>query len=211
MGANVTSSTFTELLRTYAQTHTLSSAANGTRQEPAMAPPASRNQPWYAAILLISQAPLRSSRQRDCFGSGWVKTLSQTRYSAFAFKVHHCGTCLESIAVRSYLGVHCQGYWLARQIMYAGGNHPQPINCAQCKADPRPRNCGGFCPGGKKDCPGPTGGWPALPNACCDPDAKAPCDGKVIPTLDKDRGKDYNHSTYSVQSCSKHPETKEQF
>ena len=85
---------------------------------------------------------------------------------------------------------------MARKIMYEGGNHPQPINCAQCKADPRPRNCGGFCPGGKKDCPGSTGGWPKLPNGCCNLDAAKSCDGEVIPTPDKDRGKDYNHSTY---------------
>ena len=26
--------------------------------------------------------------------------------------------------------------------------------------------------------------------------AKEPCDGKVLPTADKDRGKDYNHSTF---------------
>ena len=28
------------------------------------------------------------------------------------------------------------------------------------------------------------------------PTAKEPCDGKVLPTEDKDRGKDYNHATY---------------
>ena len=44
--AHVNSSTFTNLLRTYARSHTRSSAANGTRQEPAEAPPASRNKPW---------------------------------------------------------------------------------------------------------------------------------------------------------------------
>jgi hypothetical protein len=51
-GANVTAQTFTDTLRTYAQTHTKSSAANGTRQPPTdalgnpiRAPPASLNQP----------------------------------------------------------------------------------------------------------------------------------------------------------------------
>ena len=73
-----------------------------------------------------------------------------------------------------------KGYWMAREIMYEGGNHATPVNCAMCRTDPRPRNCGG----------GTT-----LP-ACCDPTAKSPCDGKVIPTVDKDRGKDYNHSTF---------------
>lgn len=45
-GANVTATTFVDLLRTYAISHTNSSAANGTRQEPLNAPSASRNQPW---------------------------------------------------------------------------------------------------------------------------------------------------------------------
>lgn len=31
---------------------------------------------------------------------------------------------------------------------------------------------------------------------CCSPSANEPCDGKVLPTEDKDRGKDYNHSTF---------------
>ena len=134
LGANVTPATFTRLLRTYAQTHTRSSAANGTRQEPPNAPPASRSQPWVGENV-----------EPD------------------------------------------KGYWMARQIMYRGGNHPQPVNCALCKSDPRPRNCGNFCPSGNKTCPGPTGGWDKLPNGCCNPGAKAPCDGKVIPTPDKVR------------------------
>ena len=45
-GVNVTATTFVDLLRTYAISHTSSTAANGTRQEPADAPSASRNQPW---------------------------------------------------------------------------------------------------------------------------------------------------------------------
>lgn len=45
-GAGVSSANFTRLLRTYAITHTRSSAANGTRQEPSAAPATSRNQPW---------------------------------------------------------------------------------------------------------------------------------------------------------------------
>jgi len=69
---------------------------------------------------------------------------------------------------------------MARQIMYKGGNHPTPVNCSACAADPRPRNCGGRT---------------ASP-PCCEAGAKQPCDDKVIPTADKDRGKDYNHSTF---------------
>ena len=73
-----------------------------------------------------------------------------------------------------------KGFWMARQIMYRGGNHPTPVNCASCKTDPRPRNCGGH----------------AEPPPCCAAGAREPCDGKVLPTEDKDRGKDYNHSTF---------------
>jgi hypothetical protein len=36
-----------------------------------------------------------------------------------------------------------KGWWMARQIMYRGGNHPTPVNCKACVSDPRPRNCGG--------------------------------------------------------------------
>jgi hypothetical protein len=131
---------FVDLLRTYAQTHTRSSAANGTRQEPSEAPAASRNQPWVGENI-----------EPD------------------------------------------KGFWMARQIMYRGGNHPTPVNCKACKSDPRPRNCGGHA-----DLP-----------ACCEVGAKEPCDGKVLPTSDKDRGKDYNHryaqcSTvqYSTVQCT---------
>jgi hypothetical protein len=87
---------------------------------------------------------------------------------------------------------------MARQIMHAGGNYHQKVNCALCKSDPRPRNCGNHCASGKQDpqCAGPNGGWPALPMGCCNPGAKQSCDGKSIATPDKDRGKDYNHSTF---------------
>ena len=38
-------------------------------------------------------------------------------------------------------------------------------------------------------------GHTALP-PCCAPTAVDPCNGKILPTEDKDRGKDYNHSTF---------------
>jgi len=73
-----------------------------------------------------------------------------------------------------------KGYWVAREIMYNGGERPTPVNCTACAADPRPRNCGS---------------WTVIPT-CCGEKGEANCDGKVIPTPDKDRGKDYNHSTF---------------
>ena len=79
-----------------------------------------------------------------------------------------------------------KGYWMARHIMYQGGQHPAPVNCAACRTDPRPRNCGG-----RTDLP-----------PCCDAKGVDSCDGKVIPTPDKDRGKDYNHSTFLVRTCA---------
>ena len=69
---------------------------------------------------------------------------------------------------------------MARQIMYRGGNDPRPVNCTACTQDPRPRNCGSYT---------------TIP-ACCDPAARESCDGKIIPTPDAERGKDYNHSTF---------------
>eukprot|EP00966_Prymnesium_polylepis_P228185 5280925-Prymnesium_polylepis.1 len=64
--------------------------------------------------------------------------------------------------------------------MDRGGEHPTPINCTACALDPRPRNCGG-----RTSSP-----------ACCESGASAPCDGKIIPTEDRERGKDYIHSTF---------------
>eukprot|EP00041_Stephanoeca_diplocostata_P031138 m.963503 g.963503 ORF g.963503 m.963503 type:complete len:887 (-) comp23896_c0_seq2:3267-5927(-) len=72
-----------------------------------------------------------------------------------------------------------KGYWIARSIMYAGGSDPRPVDCAQCRQDPRPRNCGGYT------------GVPL----CCNGTVTS-CNGTIIPTPDHDRGKDYNHSTF---------------
>ena len=77
-----------------------------------------------------------------------------------------------------------KGFWMARQIMYRGGNHPTPVNCASCKTDPRPRNCGGRT------------AYEQLPCCGAAPGSAASCDGKILPTVDKDRGKDYNHATF---------------
>ena len=73
-----------------------------------------------------------------------------------------------------------RGFWVAREIMYEGGSHPAHVNCSACARDPRPRNCGG---------------WPTSPD-CCKKGASNPCDGKIIGTPDRERGKDYDHSTF---------------
>lgn len=111
----MTSTTFTDLLRTYAQTHTQSSAANGTRQEPAVAPLASRNQPWYAIDVLTSHHSFASHQRLHC--SGWVRTSSQTRCSAYIHTlfVHHCSYSLKYIAVDSHVAVY-----VARAIGWLG-------------------------------------------------------------------------------------------
>eukprot|EP01051_Picozoa_sp_SAG22_P033856 SAG22_NODE_15045_length_358_cov_1.196911_1_plen_119_part_11 len=61
--------------------------------------------------------------------------------------------------------------------MYEGAGSP-PLKCAACKTDPRAGNCGGrtYVP------------------SCCS--ASPSCDGKVLPTDDRERGKDYNHSSF---------------
>jgi hypothetical protein len=110
----VSTSDYTTLLRTYAKSHTLSYAANGSH-------------PWVGENI-----------EPD------------------------------------------KGYWMAREIMYQGGDHPSPVNCSACTADPRPRNCGGHT---------------TMP-PCCSASGDVNCNGKIIPTEDKDRGKDYNHSTF---------------
>ena len=74
-----------------------------------------------------------------------------------------------------------RGTWLAREIMYAGGENPTPVDCGACASDPRPRNCGGW----------------AEPPPCCAAGAAHPCDGAVIATPDRERGKDYNHSLFA--------------
>ena len=66
---------------------------------------------------------------------------------------------------------------------------PNGVCAVACRCVPRrrPRNCGSYV------------GVDALPNNCCAADkagGKDSCDGKVIPTPDKDRGKDYNHSSF---------------
>jgi hypothetical protein len=64
-----------------------------------------------------------------------------------------------------------RGYWVAREIMFEGGAHPSPVNCSVVAHHP---------------------GW--TPPKCC---AEQPsCDGKILPTADAERGKDYNHSTF---------------
>lgn len=72
-----------------------------------------------------------------------------------------------------------KGYWVAREIMYRGGEHPAPVNCAECIKDPRPRNCGGR----------------TTVLDCCLGTTPS-CDGDILPTEDRERGKDYNHSTF---------------
>ena len=84
-----------------------------------------------------------------------------------------------------------RGFWVAREIMYEGGNDPSPVNCTACAADPRPRNCGGRTTFPSNTDPSWTGF-----GACCDTGAKKACDGEVLPTVDRERGKDYDHSTF---------------
>ena len=69
------------------------------------------------------------------------------------------------------------GYWVARANMYAGAGTP-PVKCSECKADPRAGNCAGrtYVP------------------ACCN--TTPSCDGRELPTDDRERGKDYLHSSY---------------
>jgi hypothetical protein len=65
-----------------------------------------------------------------------------------------------------------KGFWVARQIMFEGGTRPTPTNCSAAAHHPS--------------------GWE--PPKCC---SETPsCDGKVEPTVDAERGKDYNHSTF---------------
>lgn len=73
-----------------------------------------------------------------------------------------------------------RGYWIAREVMYSGGGTP-PIKCDACRADPRVGNCAGrtYVP------------------ACCNvTPPMLSCDGKELPTDDRERGKDYLHSSY---------------
>lgn len=106
-----------------------------------------------------------------------------------------------------------KGYWIARSIMYKGGHiddqgNPtgSPVNCSACKGRCYDRDWShdgakctamdpsstlGPCDQGCK-CVPPSSSFPPPP--CCG--AKESCDGKIIPTPDKDRGKDYMHSTF---------------
>ena len=126
------------------------------------------------------------------------------------------------------------GYWVARSIMYRGGqgnidvDHPwlpvednprvQHVNCSVCEGTCWDR---GWSSDGKKcdppgmnqtlakligpcdvgcDCVPPAASYDWTvhgPVACCGfGPPMGSCDGKRMPTGDKDRGKDYNHSTW---------------
>ena len=63
--ANMSATDFTDLLRTFARTHTQSNAANGTRREPASAPEASKNQPWVGEGFKIITLGGRGVPWRD--------------------------------------------------------------------------------------------------------------------------------------------------
>jgi hypothetical protein len=125
-----------------------------------------------------------------------------------------------------------KGFWMARSIMYRGGNGAIDTNNPWLPAAENPRvkahncsACEGTCwdrdwsSDGKKcssepnqtlaksigpcdegcDCVPPTASYDYLthgPPACCNWPGKWNCDGKKDPTFDKDRGKDYNHSTF---------------
>ena len=126
------------------------------------------------------------------------------------------------------------GYWVARSIMYRGGNgavdpnapwlpaadnpHVDSVNCSVCEGTCWDR--GWSTDGRKCDPPGMNQTLAKLIGPCdlgcsCVPPSasydweahgtvacctwgppQGSCDGKKMPTGDKDRGKDYNHSTW---------------
>lgn len=122
-----------------------------------------------------------------------------------------------------------KGFWVARSIMYRGGDghidpkHPwlpaadnplvDPVNCSACEGTCYDRGWssdGHKCtnmPKEKAEAIGPCDdGCSCVPPptsydyhthstiSCCH--ATPSCDKKRLPTADKDRGKDYNHSTF---------------
>ena len=116
-----------------------------------------------------------------------------------------------------------KGYWIARDILYKGGtidDHGRstalPANCSACKgrcydrdwsSDGRkcinpglpPNSTLGPCDFGCP-CVPPEASYDRFthgPPACCSwGEPFGSCDGKVMPSRDKDRGKDYNHATF---------------
>jgi|TARA_B110000208_G_scaffold178188_1_gene225971 hypothetical protein len=92
------------------------------------------------------------------------------------------------------------GQWIAHNIAYKGGSVNLDgssaaglFSCAQCgairasctaKSGPTAN-----CPGLERTC----GGRQYVPQCC---DATPSCDGTILPNIDKDRGKDYMHSSF---------------
>jgi hypothetical protein len=94
------------------------------------------------------------------------------------------------------------GQWIAHNIMYKGGSvnldgssAAGVFNCSRCaavrasctaKSGPA-ANCGGL----ERTC----GGRQYVP-PCCSAAGATNCDGTILPNIDKDRGKDYMHSSF---------------
>ena len=95
------------------------------------------------------------------------------------------------------------GRWLAHDIAYQGGRvNPDgssasgPFNCSKCAAI---RASCTKAAGPKANCRGLESacrGRQYVPSCCHQPAAAGGCDGTILPTTDKDRGKDYMHSSF---------------